>query len=97
MALARSAVLVAELTERLGSGRASDPRGGTTEERAIGLGVVAAWRETIVTRVEVGAARVLERVKVVDPSFPTWPALPVALADTIVPDFPLVNQELHHV
>ncbi|HOB05427.1 MAG TPA: hypothetical protein PKM36_09185 [Propionibacteriaceae bacterium] len=34
----------------------------------------------------------LERVKVVDPSFPTWPALPVALANTIVPDFPLVNK-----
>ncbi|HQE32527.1 MAG TPA: hypothetical protein PLG38_11000 [Propionibacteriaceae bacterium] len=57
-----------------------------------GLGVVEAWRGTIVARVEVGAGRVLERVKVVDPSFPTWPALPVALANTIVPDFPLVNK-----
>ena len=34
----------------------------------------------------------MSRVKVVDPSFFNWPALPVALADTIVPDFPLVNK-----
>ena len=35
---------------------------------------------------------VLRRVKIVDPSFLNWPALPVALADTIVPDFPLANK-----
>ena len=37
----------------------------------------------------------LSRVKVVDPSFFNWPALPVALADTIVPDFPLVNKSFN--
>ena len=35
------------------------------------------------------------RVKVVDPSFFNWPALPVALADTIVPDFPLANKSFN--
>ena len=34
----------------------------------------------------------LTRAKVVDPSFPTWPALSVALGDTIVPDFPLADK-----
>ena len=34
-------------------------------------------------------------MKVVDPSFCTWPALGVALADTIVPDFPLVNKSFN--
>ena len=35
------------------------------------------------------------RVKIVDPSFFNWPALPVALADTIVPDFPLANKSFN--
>ena len=34
-------------------------------------------------------------VKVVDPSFLNWPALSVALADTIVPDFPLANKSFN--
>jgi Ni,Fe-hydrogenase III large subunit len=37
----------------------------------------------------------LARVKVVDPSFLNWPALPVSLADTIVPDFPLANKSFN--
>ena len=37
----------------------------------------------------------LSRVKVVDPSFLNWPALPVSLADTIVPDFPLANKSFN--
>ncbi len=36
----------------------------------------------------------LTRVKIVDPSFLNWPALPVAL-DTIVPDFPLANKSFN--
>ncbi|MFB9907857.1 hypothetical protein [Allokutzneria oryzae] len=31
-------------------------------------------------------------MKIVDPSFFTWPALPVALADTIGLDFPLTDK-----
>ncbi|MDA8439599.1 MAG: NADH-quinone oxidoreductase subunit C [Propionibacterium sp.] len=60
-----------------------------------GLGVVEAWRGTLVHRVEVGADGNLTRVKVVDPSFCTWPALGIALADTIVPDFPLANKSFN--
>ncbi len=60
-----------------------------------GLGQVEAWRGTVVHRVEVGPGAVLTRVKVVDPSFFNWPALPVALADTIVPDFPLANKSFN--
>ena len=37
----------------------------------------------------------LTRVKIVDPSFFNWPALPVAMADTIVPDFPLANKSFN--
>ena len=37
----------------------------------------------------------LPECKIVDPSFFNWPALPVALADTIVPDFPLANKSFN--
>jgi Ni,Fe-hydrogenase III large subunit/Ni,Fe-hydrogenase III component G len=59
-----------------------------------GSGIVEGWRGAIVHRVEIDDG-VLTRVKVVDPSFFNWPALAVSLADTIVPDFPLVNKSFN--
>jgi Ni,Fe-hydrogenase III large subunit/Ni,Fe-hydrogenase III component G len=60
-----------------------------------GVGIVEGWRGTLVHRVELAADGTLTRVKIVDPSFLNWPALPVALADTIVPDFPLTNKSFN--
>lgn len=60
-----------------------------------GTGLVEGWRGTIAHRVEIGHDGTLTRVKVVDPSFFNWPALPIALAGTIVPDFPLVNKSFN--
>jgi Ni,Fe-hydrogenase III large subunit/Ni,Fe-hydrogenase III component G len=60
-----------------------------------GVGLVEGWRGTIATRVELAPDATLARVKPVDPSFFNWPALPVALADTIVPDFPLTNKSFN--
>jgi len=60
-----------------------------------GLSLVEAWRGTACHRVELDGAGRLSRVAIVDPSFFTWPALPVALADTIVPDFPLANKSFN--
>jgi Ni,Fe-hydrogenase III large subunit len=65
-------------------------------QRAVsGVGIVEGWRGTITHRVEIAPGGKLTRVKVVDPSFFNWPALPVALADTIVPDFPLTNKSFN--
>jgi Ni,Fe-hydrogenase III large subunit/Ni,Fe-hydrogenase III component G len=60
-----------------------------------GVGIVEGWRGTIVHRVELATDGTITRVKIVDPSFFNWPALPVALADTIVPDFPLTNKSFN--
>jgi Ni,Fe-hydrogenase III large subunit/Ni,Fe-hydrogenase III component G len=60
-----------------------------------GVGIAEGWRGTIVHRVELAADGTLTRVKIADPSFFNWPALPVALADTIVPDFPLANKSFN--
>ena len=66
-----------------------------TAHTASGVGLVEGWRGTIAHRVELSPAKRLSRLKIVDPSFFNWPALPVALADTIVPDFPLANKSFN--
>jgi Ni,Fe-hydrogenase III large subunit len=60
-----------------------------------GVGIVEGWRGAIVHRVEIGDDGLLTRAKIVDPSFLNWPALSAALADTIVPDFPLANKSFN--
>lgn len=60
-----------------------------------GVGIVEGWRGTIVHRVEVGADGALSRAKIVDPSWFNWPALPMSMTDTIVPDFPLTNKSFN--
>ncbi|MGO9031476.1 hydrogenase large subunit [Mycobacterium sp.] len=62
---------------------------------ASGVGIVEGWRGTIVHRVEIGADAAITRAKIVDPSWFNWPALPVAMTDTIVPDFPLANKSFN--
>jgi Ni,Fe-hydrogenase III large subunit len=62
---------------------------------ASGIGIVEGWRGTIVHRVEIGADAAITRAKIVDPSWFNWPALPVAMTDTIVPDFPLANKSFN--
>lgn len=95
--VAVSVAAMRHLVEELGGSTAAGApgpgrlRGGAGS----GVGIVEGWRGTIVHRVEISAAGTLARVKIVDPSFFNWPALPVALADTIVPDFPLANKSFN--
>jgi Ni,Fe-hydrogenase III large subunit/Ni,Fe-hydrogenase III component G len=60
-----------------------------------GVGIVEGWRGTIVHRVEVDPAGHLTRVKIVDPSWFNWTALPIVLSGTIVPDFPVTNKSFN--
>ncbi len=93
--VAVSAGLIRDLANRIAGRTAVTPTPRPGPGDGAGLGVVEAWRGTLVHRVEVDAEGVLTRVKVVDPSFSTWPALGIALADTIVPDFPLANKSFN--
>ena len=60
-----------------------------------GIGLVEGWRGTIAQRIEIRTDGTIARLKIVDPSVLTWPALPMALAGTIVPDFPLTNKSFN--
>ncbi|WP_037603838.1 hydrogenase large subunit [Streptacidiphilus rugosus] len=88
-----SLALLNQLTPHLEPGAFMVPL--SSDGPGAGIGMVEGWRGTITTRVELAANGTLARVKPVDPSFFNWPALPVALADTIVPDFPLTNKSFN--
>lgn len=84
--------LLADLCDRPGPLQVEgdlNPVGGS------GSGLAEGWRGTIAHRAELDAQGRLTRMKVVDPSFFNWPALSIALKDTIVPDFPLVNKSFN--
>jgi len=89
-----STAVILDLAARLGGSPGTGQRVAPGGPGA-GLGLVEGWRGTIAHRVELDADGRLTRVKVVDPSFFNWPALPLALGDTIVPDFPLANKSFN--
>jgi Ni,Fe-hydrogenase III large subunit/Ni,Fe-hydrogenase III component G len=60
-----------------------------------GVGIVEGWRGTITHRLELSDEGMLTRVKVVDPSFVNWAALPMALTGIDVADFPLANRSFN--
>jgi Ni,Fe-hydrogenase III large subunit len=85
--------MVAELG---GSVRSLDDRSNESIEAVgSGLGVVEGWRGTILHRVEVDETGTVTRLRTIDPSFFNWPALSLALSNTIVPDFPLANKSFN--
>ncbi|MFF4602901.1 NADH-quinone oxidoreductase subunit C [Streptomyces sp. NPDC001339] len=91
-----STALIIHLSDGLSPGAITTwPPLPGTEAPGSGVGIVEGWRGTITTRVELTPDQALARVKPVDPSFFNWPALPIALADTIVPDFPLTNKSFN--
>jgi Ni,Fe-hydrogenase III large subunit len=92
--IAVSTAVASDLIDRL-DGYTGRPGTRPTDRSGAGLGQVEAWRGTLAHRVELGASGELRRVKIVDPSFFNWPALPLVLTDTIVPDFPLANKSFN--
>lgn len=96
-----SATLCQMLSAQLSQLRSLDITGNvnndgySTSVPRSGIGIVEGTRGGIVTRVELAENGILTRVKVVDPSWFNWPALPIAMHDTFLPDFPLVNKSFN--
>ena len=79
-------VFVAKL---VGSGelRVSSPiKGGSA------LGYAEGWRGPVLYWLKISPAGLIERCKVVDPSFHNWQGLSFAVLGNIIPDFPLCNK-----
>jgi Ni,Fe-hydrogenase III large subunit/Ni,Fe-hydrogenase III component G len=85
--------IVRALIERVSSRDAGSTKMG--EATLSGVGIVEGWRGVVVHRVELDGAGRISRARTVDPSFFNWPALALALNDTIVPDFPLANKSFN--
>jgi Ni,Fe-hydrogenase III large subunit/Ni,Fe-hydrogenase III component G len=101
---ARTMVRIKEVEESVGliqQALCSLPNGvtakalGTLPAWSPAFGMVEGWRGAIVHWVMVDDQGRLYRVKVKDPSFVNWPALPYALLKNIVPDFPLCNKSFN--
>ena len=88
-----SLTLIGELAGQVGALSATAP--DVPYRAGAGLGITEGWRGSTVHRVEVSPSGELTRCKIVDPSFLNWPALSVALAGIIVPDFPLANKSFN--
>ena len=93
--IAASTALITQLIPDTPTGTVGTPPPARKGAAGSGVGIVEGWRGTTIHRVELDADSMIARAKIVDPSFFNWPALPVALADTIVPDFPLTNKSFN--
>jgi Ni,Fe-hydrogenase III large subunit/Ni,Fe-hydrogenase III component G len=56
------------------------------------LGYVEAWRGALTYWIKINKPGVIERCKIVDPSFLNWQALSFCVLGDIIPDFPLCNK-----
>jgi Ni,Fe-hydrogenase III large subunit len=92
---AASAALARDLVEAHSGATRYASTIAPTRAAGSGVGIVEGWRGTIVHRVEIDGDARITRAKIVDPSWFNWPALPVAMSDTIVPDFPLTNKSFN--
>ena len=60
-----------------------------------GFGCVEGWRGATCYFIEVDDDDRIKTIKVTDPSVNNWAALPIALQDAIVPDFPIINKSFN--
>lgn len=56
------------------------------------LGYVEGWRGPVLYWLKTGPAGLIDRCKIVDPSFHNWQGLSYAVLGNIIPDFPLCNK-----
>ncbi len=56
------------------------------------LGYVEGWRGPVLYWLKTDSSGLIERCKIVDPSFHNWQALSYAVLGNIIPDFPLCNK-----
>ncbi len=56
------------------------------------LGYAEGWRGPVLFWLKIDSKGLIERCKIVDPSFSSWQALTYAVLGNIIPDFPLCNK-----
>lgn len=82
--------LIEFFTDRIVSQK--DDIGNPPARAGSGLGYAEGWRGPVLYWVTTGPAGLIERCKIVDPSFHNWQGLAYAVLGDIIPDFPLCNK-----
>ena len=59
------------------------------------LGCIEGWRGPVLYWVKTNETGIIDRCKIVDPSFHNWPGLSYAVLDNIIPDFPVCNKSFN--
>lgn len=89
-----SVSLIQQALEKIPQGSISSPLGQLPAWEPA-FGIVEGWRGAILHWVMLDDRGKIYRLKIKDPSFVNWPALPFALLKNIVPDFPLCNKSFN--
>ncbi|PIP68036.1 MAG: hypothetical protein COW12_04325 [Candidatus Omnitrophica bacterium CG12_big_fil_rev_8_21_14_0_65_45_16] len=82
--------LIEEFTGKLSKGEKTSVNPELKQGSA--LGYAEGWRGPVLYWLKTDSAGLIERCKIVDPSFHNWQALSYAVLGEIIPDFPLCNK-----
>ncbi|MDO8535705.1 MAG: NADH-quinone oxidoreductase subunit C [Candidatus Omnitrophota bacterium] len=89
---AESVKIIRQCMEKIGFENSSTQEVEFSAKEGVGLGYAEGWRGPILYWLKLNNAGVIERCKIVDPSFHNWQGLSYAVLGNIIPDFPLCNK-----
>ena len=77
--------------------KAGEIKGKSSKESApdFALGYVEGWRGPVLYWIKLNATGLIERCKIVDPSFHNWQGLSYVVIGSIIPDFPVCNKSFN--
>ncbi len=83
--------LIEEFAEKL-TGNGGVIKSNQVLREGSALGYAEGWRGLVLYWVKINSAGLIERCKIVDPSFHNWQGLSYAVLGDIIPDFPMCNK-----
>ena len=90
-----SVSIIRQLIEKSGKMYGDSLAGEVGSKSGSALGYAESWRGAVLYWVKLNDEGIIERCKIVDPSFHNWEALSFAVLGNIIPDFPLCNKSFN--
>ncbi len=90
-----SIAIITHALQTLPAGAIASAHMPTVPQNKMAINVVEGWRGDIVYVVMTNTAGEISRVKVRDVSFLNWQAVPQAVTNDMMPDFPLINKSFN--
>ncbi len=86
--------IIHQCLERI-NGSGQQIRQDAQEKEGFAIGCTEAWRGPVRVWTRINTQGMIERCKIVDPSFHNWEGLCYAVLGNIIPDFPLCNKSFN--